>query len=715
MNEPSGVQPKPSPTPTRAPHGSGAADGLSRASFAAEVLEIGAVLERFALGASTSLGRRALAELAPRDDAGARDALTRLREMDLLEKAKDLPSLAGITDPKPILAHGARGIDEPRLMALRAFADAVGRMKKWFAERVEDIPALGRVALELAELAPLVEAVDRVLDERGKVRDEASTVLARLRRDVVKLGDKVEQRLREVLARGDLKVHLSDGAVHRRGGRPVLAVKAKSAGRVRGIVHDRSQSEQTVFVEPQAAVELGNRLAEAQADERREVERVLLELAVTVMEFGPSLMAAAEQVAEVELAMIGMAAMRRYRARPALLPGEEGAARGMLLRGARHPLLLREVELGHIPEVVPIDLRLGAEFDMLIITGPNTGGKTLALKTAGLFALLTRMGLPLPAEEGTTVPLYDGIAADIGDEQEISQNLSTFASHLVRIRDGLQHATADTLVLLDELGGGTDPDEGAALGEAVLENLLERGAPTLVSTHLGRLKELAFRRARAENACTEFDHSTLAPCYRLLLGTPGESGALVIARRMGIPQAVVDLASDRMERRDEELLELMDDVRHARVAAEDVRNRAEQQLDHARRAAEDAREKAAELERRGSQLEAEAQRGLEERVREAMRQLEAARKLLEQLPRETAGPMAERLDAIELHLSGEALGERRREFLEGLGKGKLIYLPRYKKRVLIHKVDRAKREVTVKLGAMTMRVPFEEVTWYESL
>jgi DNA mismatch repair protein MutS2 len=229
------------------------------------------------------------------------------------------------------------------------------------------------------------------------------------------------------------------------------------------------------------------------------------------------------------------------------------------------------------------------------------------------------------------------------------------------------------------------------------------------------LKELAFRRPRAENACTEFDHRTLSPCYRILIGTPGESGALVIARRLGIPGAVVDLAGQRLERRDEELLQLMEEVRHARVAAEDVRNRTEVQLDHARRAAEDARGLTVELQRRGEQLEAEAQRGLEERVREAMRQVEAARKLLVQLPRETAGAMAERLDALELHLSGDALGERRQAFLESLGKGKLVYLPRYKKRVLVHKVDRNKREVMVKLGSMTMRVPFEEVTWYESL
>src|SRR5262249_55541072 len=203
------------------------------------------------------------------------------------------------------------------------------------------------------------------------------------------------------------------------------------------------------------------------------------------------------------------------------------------------PLLLEEERLGHLDAVVPLDLRLGGEFDLLVITGPNTGGKTLALKSAGLAALMARMGLALPCAEGTSVPLFDGVVADIGDEQEIQQSLSTFSSHLVRIQAGLARSSRDTLVLLDELGGGTDPSEGAALGEALLEELLGRGSATLASTHLGSLKEFAYRHERAENAHVEFDLATLRPLYSLVIGAPGESRALAIARRLGLAAGLV--------------------------------------------------------------------------------------------------------------------------------------------------------------------------------
>jgi DNA mismatch repair protein MutS2 len=688
------------------------------AQWAAAALELDAVLEIVAAQASSSLGKRVVLELEPRTESDAAAALERVREVAALARGGLEPSFAGVTDTRALLGGGARALDATRLLLVRGFCEAVGRMAEWFEPRGEEVPSLASLASALPDLHALEEAIATVLDERGKVRDHASDLLQRLRREAAQLSERIDRELRELFSSAELRTHLSDTNVHRRGGRPVLAVKARSAGRVRGIVHDRSQSDATVFVEPQAVVALGNRLAEAVADAEREIERILLDLSRHVLAQSPRIEQATVLVGEIELAFTAARWARANDARAALLPGvdrERGAADELVLRGARHPLLLREVALGHIPEVVPIDLRLGGEFDMLILTGPNTGGKTLALKTVGLFALMTRSGLPIPSSQGTTVPLYDGVVADIGDEQEISQNLSTFASHLVRIKDGLARATSRTLVLLDELGGGTDPDEGAALGEAVLERFLERRAPTIVSTHLGKLKEFAFRHARAENACTEFDTQTLAPRYKLLIGTPGESGALVVAKRLGIPGDVVQRAHERLERRDGELLRLMEDVRHARTAAESVRSQAEERLEEASRTARATQEKAEALVRREELLEAEAQRGLEERVRDALRQLEIAKSLLAQLPQEAAAKLGERLALLERDLTGAALSDRRAAFLDGLAKGKLVYLPRYRQRVVVQRVDRTKRAITVQLGAMKMSVPFEEVTWYESL
>ena len=687
----------------------------ARDGFAGSVLEIEAVLALFARHASSSLGRRMLARLCPRSDDGVHEALERVREVQFLTRAGEVLSLAGLCDPLPPRGPGARTLDEDRIVALRGFLAAVERLRDWFAERAQDVPRLAAELEAAPDLCDLLQRIDAVVDDRGRVRADASALLGRLMQRVRQLTEQIDGSLRNLMNSPEVRAVLSDGSVHRRGGRPVLAVRAKSSGRVRGIVHDRSQSDQTVFVEPQEVIEAGNQLAEARSDKRREVERILVELTHTVLQQEPRIQLAAEHLGEVELACISARYCATDGARPALLPGQGGAAEAMLLRGSRHPLLMDQVRSGQIAEVVAIDLRLGDEFRMLIITGPNTGGKTLALKTAGLFALLTRLGLPVPAEEGTTVPLYDAVAADIGDEQEISQNLSTFASHLVRIRGALERATPRTLVLLDELGGGTDPDEGAALGESVLETLLMRGVPTLASTHISKLKEFAFRNEGVENACTEFDLETLEPRYQLQVGTPGESGALIIARRLGLPEALVRRAGERLERRDGELAELMEDVRQARMEAERARAAAEDKL---ARAVETTRELESVREQqqlRGDMLEREAQRGIEERVRQGRRILERARGLVQQLPGAQAEAMRRTLEELDAELGGAALSDRRQAFLDSLAKGSMVYVPRYRQRLLVHKVDRAKGQVTVKLGGMNMRVSLDEVTLYESL
>ncbi len=687
----------------------------SRAAFAADVLELDLVLADIARHADSGLGKRMIAEVAPRGAALARERLARLVDLALLGRVGDLPTFAGVTDVLPPGSEHIVRLDEDRMASMRDFLQANVRLRDWAALRATDVPQIGAWMAGSPDTAALAEAIDRVLDPRGRVRDDASQQLMRLRSTLAELNERVERAARAALQRPEVRVHLTDGAIHRRGGRPVLAVKAKLAGRVKGLVHDRSQSGESVFIEPAECVELGNRLAEVAASERAEVERILTALSQRVLAERDTIQAASERVGELELCTAAARWAKGNDGRVALEPGQPGAARGLLLRAARHPQLVTQVREGRLAAVVPIDLRLGVEFDLLLITGPNTGGKTLALKTAGLFALLTACGLPITAGEGTTVPQYEAVLADIGDEQEIRQNLSTFASHLVRVRAALESASPRTLVLLDELGGGTDPDEGAALGEAVLETLLARGAPTLASTHIGKLKEFSFRRPRAENACAEFDATTLEPKYRLLLGTPGESSALVIARRLGVPREVVALAQQRLERRDIEVAKTMEELRKARVAAEAQRQTAEQDREVASRALRDVEAQRAALEQKSAQLEAEAQKGIEERVRDAMRQLTKARARLEHVPPEARKELALVLDALEADLTGASLSERRNTFLQSLGKGSLVYLPRYRQRVIVHKVNREKRELVAKLGALNVKVSFDEVTPYDSL
>jgi DNA mismatch repair protein MutS2 len=688
----------------------------AREVFAARTLELTAVLSLAEERCLSSLGRRALRELVPLTDSGVREAMARLLEVQRLERAEDPISLGGVTDPLPIVAAAHRGpLEEGDLSRLRNLLGACERLQGWFAERAGDVPELARAAAGLPDLSAFWDRLGQVVDERGRILDSASPTLMRLRVEVRQLSTKIDATLRQLCGRSDIRNHLTDGRVHLRGGRHCLAVKAKASGRVKGVVHDRSQSEQTAFVEPREVIELANRLSTGRHDERRELTRILTELSREVIGREGDLETTAARLAEVELAVIGAAFATDFEARVPLFAGDPGAPKGLVLRGARHPLLVEQVRSGGLEEVVPIDLRLGEEFDMLILTGPNTGGKTLALKTAGLFSLMVRLGLPIPCAEGSCVPLYAGIAADIGDEQEISQSLSTFSSHVMRIKAGLERADAGTLVLLDELGGGTDPDEGAALGEALLEVLLERGAPTLVSTHLGRLKEFAYRNVRAENACTEFDLSTLRPCFRVLVGVPGESAALVVARRLGLDAALIERATGRLERRDEEVAALMADVREVRTEAERARGDAESRLAVAAARTRELEVQQAELARSRDLLEAEAQRGLEERVRGARAALERARALLPQLSIAQRGEMQDVFDDLDGALGGASLTQRRQAFLDSMKKGDLVYLPRYKQRCSVHKVNRGSHEVVVKLGQMNLTVGFDEVTLYESL
>lgn len=688
-----------------------------REAYAARVLDFDAVLAILERHAWTSLGLRAVRELAPLEYNAAKAALARAKEALELTSYGDAPSFSGVSDPLPALTHArkaGRALEDDQVVALQAFCEACERIGIWLEDRSERAPVIASMRRELPAFTTLRERIEATVDERGRVREHASPLLWRLRKEETELSNQLDKLLRTYIGRADIKAVLSDPNPQRRSGRAVLAVKTKSASRVRGIVHDRSSSGETVFIEPHEAIAIGNRYTECQADERREVERILLELTRAVLESQPELERAAARLAELELAFIGARWAREADAWPALLPGEAGAAPGLLLRSARHPLLVEQQRTGQLSAVVPIDLRLSGDFDVLIITGPNTGGKTLALKTAGLFALMTRAGLPVSAAAGTTVPLYDGIVADIGDEQEIQQSLSTFSSHLKRIKAGLERATEKTLVLLDELGSGTDPDEGAALSEAILEQFLRRKSATLVSTHIGKLKEFAFRHPRAENACVAFDAKTLAPCYSLMLGTPGESGALVIARRLGVPGEVVDRAQQRLVRRDEETKKLMEDMRHARTQAERVRSEAETKLEEISQTKREMETQRDEMRQKSEMLETEAQKGVEERVRAAMKVLERGQQLLPQLPAGQKQRMEDVLTELEAELTGTALGERRAAFLAGLKKGSFVYLPRYKQRVAVAKVDHEKREISVRLGAMTLKVAFDEVASYES-
>jgi DNA mismatch repair protein MutS2 len=690
------------------------------AGFAAGALDWPAVRALLLPLAASAIGRRALEDLAPRPAEEAALALQRGRELLELGASAE-PPLAGVPDPVPGLREAARygrtlsGEDLFEVARVLRLVEDVGH---WLLARGALAPTCGALWNRLPDLRPLRTRLEDAVDRRGRVVDDASPRLTELRRTIAQVGEELERAMRELAGRAALRTAFAEGhggRIHRRGGRRVFAVRRRHAGQVPGIVHDRSQSGETIFVEPREVVEQANSVATAEADAEREVNRILTELTREVLQRRESIEVAVDRLGELELALVSARYAALTGGRPARLPGEPGAQEGLVLRGWRHPLLLEQERLGRLDGVVALDLRLGADFDLLVVTGPNTGGKTLALKGAGLAALLTRMGLALPCDEGTTVPLYAGVVADIGDEQEIQQSLSTFSSHLVRVRDALERAGPETLVLLDELGGGTDPSEGAALGEAILERLLAKGAPTLASTHLGKLKEVAFRWERAENAHVEFDLETLAPRYRLVIGAPGESRALAIARRLGLADDLIARAESRVAPDSTEAEALMGEMRDVRLEAERLRGQAEERLLETERRLAGLAEEEARVDARRAHLEAEAQRGLEERLTRAREWVERGRALLPRLDAGTRAEVEPVVQGLESALADAAMTDRRQSFVRGLKKGSTVWLPRFKKRCEVTRVHRDREELSVRVGKHELTVAFDDVTFYESL
>jgi DNA mismatch repair protein MutS2 len=697
-----------------------AADAVTHAptldDFAADVLDWAEVREHLVPLANSALGRRAVQELEPRDDDGARAALARVSELVLL--GSDEPGTNDLADVLPALARARSAsivLGPDDLLALLLFLKASTRLGAWLAERAPRARELGRLADGLPKLESLETMLENGIDRRGEVRDDASPRLGKLRAAQSDLTQRIERRVRAIANSADLRNVLSPGqhgTVHLRDGRAVLAVKAKSVGQVPGIVHDHSGSGETVFVEPREVIELGNELAVVRADVQREVQRLLLEWTRAALEREERIAKLADRMSELELALVGKRLCERLRSH---VPDVASTTEGLVLRAARHPLLAWQVQEGRLEECVPIDVRLGEPFRILVVTGPNTGGKTLALKTAGLAALMTRLGLPFPCAPGSKVPLYRGIVADIGDEQGVEQSLSTFSASLVRIARGLPRAGPRVLFLLDELGGGTDPADGAALGAALLEWLLVRQAPTLATTHIGKLKEFGFGHPGAENASVEFDVETLRPTYRLVVGAPGESRALVIARRLGLPNDVLARAEQLVDRGGEESRRLMGEIQTARVSAERAREEAAKQHVDAALRTQDLVRAQADVAAQRALLVDELQVELERRLATVRDGLAALRKLSPQIGGTLRGEYDGALARIDASLSAASLTERRRAFVEGLRKGDFVYLPRQKKKCLVTKVDRDKGSVRVKLGNLDLEVPIDEATAFEAL
>jgi DNA mismatch repair protein MutS2 len=519
--------------------------------------EWNAVRALLAHEALTEMGRERATTAEPLTDVtGVEAAIEMTRQARLaLSAAGPLP-LDALPDIRPALARchvDGSVLDGLELVQIVPVLDASPKLRAYGRTARETSPDIAAVAEALPRLPELADRLRKSLDEAGVVTDDASPTLKRLRREIRDRRRQLAAELERALQGSDTDRLFADRYVTLRHGRYVLPVRAEARGRVRGIVHDRSQSGQTLFVEPEHVVDANNDLVQATREEQHEIARILGELTAGVRARLDDLGRLVEAIGELDWTFARAQAAERMRATaPVIDP-----ARDVVLRGARHPLLVAQGWSDSSRAVVPMDLELGPDRPLLVITGPNAGGKTIALKTLAMHVLMAQVGCHVPADEGSRLPVFDDVFAIIGDDQSVAENLSTFSAFVKQAREILDAADEGSLVLLDELGAGTDPDEGAALAQAILEDLAERGALVLATTHLEPLKAFASTHPRARNASVEFDTATLAPTFRLRYDQPGQSYALTIAARLGLDAELIARANAHRSEHAARLSELL--------------------------------------------------------------------------------------------------------------------------------------------------------------
>ena len=589
------------------------------------VLEYDAIRQKVVAHCATPMGAERARQMTPRTDEEAiRVALQQTSEARrLIDLAEEMP-LRGVQDVRSAASLArAGGILPPEsLLSIADTVESARRLRSFLLTREEKCPALCVLARQLEPLPEVVNEVRRCLREDATVADSASPELARIRQRLRRLHSRITERLQATLNSSRIRNMLQEPVITMRGDRYCLPVKAEYRAQFGGIVHDVSASGATLFMEPQEVVDLGNQIREAQIAEQNEVVRILAQLSALVGKYSDPILLTCDALGELDFINARARLSVEWDAiEPAL--NTQGKIR---LRKARHPLLK--------PPVVPIDVELGNRFRILLITGPNTGGKTVTLKTVGLLTLMMQSGLHVPADTGTEMAIFQNIFADIGDEQSIEQSLSTFSGHMTNIAATLPQCDEHTLVLLDELGAGTDPAEGAALAQAILDYLLARHARVMATTHYGELKSYAYARQGVQNASVEFDLQTLRPTYHLRIGTPGSSHAIVIAQRLGLPSSVIETAQARLAGRETEATSIMRRLEEEQRHVEEARQAAEQERREAAALRQQLQQRLEQVESERQRLREEVTQEVQHRLHQILQQAEEAYRRLREQPRE---------------------------------------------------------------------------------
>jgi DNA mismatch repair protein MutS2 len=676
------------------------------------VLEYEKVLERLVVhcdfSASIELARHLQPttsfELASRWLADTSEASKLLSSQDI--------TIGGAHDIRPQVINAARGgrLEAKELLDIQNTLVAVRNLRRSLEKQSADLPHLAELALSLPIPAGLVEAISRTIGDNGEVLDSASPRLGVIRREIRIAHDRLMSRLQKYLTDAKTSSMLQDTLITQRDGRYVIPLRAEFKGQVQSIVHDQSSSGATLFVEPLPVVEMNNKYREMQLAERDEIQRVLSEISWKVAEHADEIVPGIDALAELDLAF----AKARYAfelnaAEPILNqlnPDPEKPAGSPLIRllQARHPLLDPHT-------VVPIQVDLDPHTFAVIITGPNTGGKTVSLKTVGLLVLMAQSGLHIPAGSGSELAVFRSVWADIGDEQSIEQSLSTFSGHITNIVRILKQVDNQSLVIMDELGAGTDPQEGAALARAILSYLLERTVTTFVATHYPELKTYAHTTPGVVNASLEFDLRTLRPTYHLTIGLPGRSNALAIAERLGLPADIV--ASARAEISPSELRadDLLDSIHRERNLARKERQKAEKaraDIHRLRRELTERLEKIEE-ERQAAIDKARAEGELEVALlQEQLKSLRLGLKKARQ-PLDVLEEIQEQVEVLEEKIQKPVKIRTKRKLVPKgqLKLGEKVLLTSLKKEAVITSIG--EEEVEVQIGTLRMRARLDEI------
>ena len=608
-----------------------------------KTLELDKIIARAAEGCVCKESREKLLAIEPQCDPDeVRYALEQTDAINSLLIKNGSPRFGGVEGVSQLAARAVKGgvLSMGELLmvagALRNFQNLVS----WYGSSEHDALPTDDLFYALAPQPGLEQQISSAILAPDAMADTASHTLNDLRKKIRATENSIRDRLESMVRNMDTSKYLQESVVSIRNGRYVVPVKSEYRGEVSGIIHDVSSTGATVFVEPQAVVEANARILQYRAQEAQEIERILVAFTGQVAAIEPQFQYSYKAMLEIDVLL---AKARLALDMKAFKPTVRTDTSFSLIR-ARHPLI-------DAKKCVPVDISLGREYDSLIITGPNTGGKTVSLKTLGLLCLMTQCGLHIPCADGSAMPVFDEIMADIGDEQSIEQSLSTFSSHMTNVVSFLDKADRNSLVLFDELGAGTDPTEGAALAIAILSTLHERGIRTMATTHYSELKIYALSTPGVENACCEFDVETLSPTYRLLVGVPGKSNAFAISSKLGLPDYIINKAKDEISEQDESFEDVLTTLEQNRITLE----REKEELARTRAEVESLKQS---LAKNQEQIDARKEKMISNATEEAQRILREAKEYADQTMRDFQKFGKENVSVREMEQKRTALREK---------------------------------------------------------